>query len=159
MAWCLMEFCGVGGYNAFFILMERLIRNRRNETDESSSIKGSGSVIKHIYTLLVVNIGWVIFRSESLSSTVLYLKNMVGINVGLPRFSVMWYLDRWNLTILIVAIIFCSDLPRLIGTKLNSDFGMTITTAGVNLSLAAVYFMSILRIVSGTYNPFIYFQF
>ncbi len=47
----------------------------------------------HVYTLLVVMIGWVFFRAETLPGAIAFLKAMAGLTNAAPTpYSVQWYL-------------------------------------------------------------------
>ena len=39
------------------------------------------SIVCHIYTLLIVYIGWIIFRCDNLSDLILYLKSLFSFNI------------------------------------------------------------------------------
>ena len=54
--------------------------------------------VRHAYVMLVVMIGWVFFRAESLAHAIAFLKAMVGQNEAAPTsFTIQWYLtpDLW----------------------------------------------------------------
>jgi alginate O-acetyltransferase complex protein AlgI len=60
-----------GLWHFFFIIMERVTGLSKREVP---------SILKHVYLLLVVNIGWVFFRAKDLYHAFLFLKNMLGLN-------------------------------------------------------------------------------
>ena len=144
------------------------------------------AVIQHGYTLLVVLTGWVFFRAGSLSEGVWYLKTMLGRAMGqTPGYSVMWYLDGWTAFILVVGIVLSLDVPgallrkngfeidRILNVNMKScmtgeergvikekpDDNMSVLGFARDILLILLLLLSVMRIVSGTYNPFIYFQF
>ena len=151
-----------GVWNGVFILIERVIhtRNRRKGVAAPEKASLTGTILSKVYTLLVVILGWVLFRAPDTGSAVQYAATMFGIiapeHVG---FTVLWYLDRWTITIMILGILFASSLPaRLVGVIRNHVPDQAVTIGKYAL-LLGVLLLSMLRIVSGTYNPFIYFQF
>ncbi|MCR5773021.1 MAG: MBOAT family protein [Butyrivibrio sp.] len=128
-----------GVYNGLFILLERLLKNKKN-------------ISSHIYTLLVVNIGWVFFRADTMKDALRYLGTMFGIGLSsTPGFSIGWYANNWSITLVILAIL---DITGVLG-KLSNRLPVIVKY----VALYGILFLSVIRIVSGTYNPFIYFQF
>lgn len=147
-----------GMINGVLIVLERVWRTIRNkmQTDEKTiAVRAWG----HIYTLFVVNIGWVLFRAPTLQTARQYLNCMFGSFVPLtPGFDLWWYLDRWTVTIMVLGIIFASDIPgRVIRLIFQRD--RTWKLCLKYFTLLFLFVLSIFRIVAGTYNPFIYFQF
>ena len=137
-------YCGVGGWNAVFILLERRIGIK----------KGSNSIILSMYTLFVVNIGWVLFRAESVSNALKYLRNMF-IYRAANGMTVGYYLNSWNVSIGIIAIILSGNMAKRLYNYIDGTVGGVM----LNCIFLLLFFISILSIVSGTYNPFIYYQF
>lgn len=152
-----------GGYNGAFLLIERLRRNRRKQEKAGGMVDKETipfSIIQTIITLFIVNIGWVIFRAPNLNAAVKYLGNMFGL-ITPPHidFTILWYLDRWTLLCAVLGVVFSSSLPSLITKRLKMVMPETVLMVVKYAALIAILFMAIIRIVSGTYNPFIYFQF
>lgn len=77
-------------------------------------------------------------------------------NVG---YTVFWYLDKWTITIMVIGIFFSSSLPTKFCTFVSERLSEKIYIVGKYVLLIGVLYLAMLRIVSGTYNPFIYFQF
>ena len=46
----------------------------------------------HVYLLLVVMIGWVFFRAETLPGAIAFLKAMAGLRGGADAYTLGWYL-------------------------------------------------------------------
>lgn len=128
-----------GVYNGFFILLERFLKNKKN-------------ISSHIYTLLIVNIGWVFFRADTIIDAIKYLGTMFGIGLSsTPGFTLGWYLSNWSMALVILAVL---DITGVLG-RLSNRLPLIVKY----IVLYAILFLSVIRIVSGTYNPFIYFQF
>lgn len=109
----------------------------------------------NIYCLLVVIIGWVIFRSESFTYAIQYLMNMFGfIHPNDIVYDLGYYINWINLLILAIAI-FCSTpiFKKILEPTTKLKHGL------VNLWLLFIFFLSTIIIASNTYNPFIYFRF
>jgi alginate O-acetyltransferase complex protein AlgI len=144
------------------------------------------SLIRHVYTLVAVLVGWVFFRAGSFSEGMWYLKTMFGRALGnTPGYSVMWYLDGWTAFILVMGIVLSLAIPgipvrktgfeidRILNLKVKkccdgevqgstdvkSESNSAVWTFTRDIALILLLLLSVMRIVSGTYNPFIYFQF
>ncbi len=63
-------------------------------------------MLLHGYTLLVVMIGWVFFRADTLPGAIAYLKAMAGLGLAMPTtFAVQWYLTPELLLALAAGVI------------------------------------------------------
>ncbi len=114
------------------------------------------NVIKRVFTLMFLLIGWVIFRAGSLPESWNYLKTMFGVQ-GTPfvdRMFLGYFLQ--NLPVLMIGIVLSTPSFKLINEKLAHYkwFGI-LRGAGVIL----LFILSTASIVSNSYNPFIYFNF
>ena len=114
--------------------------------------------LRHIYTLLVVLIGWVFFRAESLSGALLYLKRMFVFSGGDPALSSyldFFFLDSRTLFFTIVALVFAVPPQVYFPGK------MAVPRAGLvrQVYFIALLVLSLIYVGAGTYNPFIYFRF
>lgn len=156
-SWNFLEW---GGWNGLFLLIERFRRNKRKTTGKTEKESLPVSILKTIITLFIVNIGWVIFRAPNLHDAVMYLGNMFGL-VAPQRvdYTALWYLDRWTVFCGLLGVIFSSALPKIVGQKLKKMIPGTGMMIFKYIVLLAILFLAMIRIVSGTYNPFIYFQF
>ena len=60
---------------------------------------------------------------------------------------------------MILGIIFASSLPSKVATMIKKNAPEPVETIVRYILLILVFYIAIMRIVAGTYNPFIYFQF
>lgn len=143
-----------GLWHAVFILIERMLKDR-NTTHHKSWL-----FLSHIYTLLVVNIGWVLFRADTLRNGILYIQNMFGVNLpAQPGFKIGWYINRWNLVILGLSVITILGLPKKIVDKIKNWMDATVFLILSNGAALIAFILCIVRMVASGYSPFIYFQF
>lgn len=146
-----------GVINGVFILIERFLKNRNFKSKLPRTLT---SILQHIYAIFVILIGWVLFRSPSLKLAIKYLLTMIGIGTAdKPGFNLSWYANKWTVFILIVGIIFSTNLPTILKNKCKEKFNEKVYLILKYIMIIALLYFSIFRIVSGTYNPFIYFQF
>ena len=123
------------------------------------------SPIAHAYALLVVVIGWVMFRSPDFPHAMTYLKIMAGLgHPGETTFGAAWFLSTDVVLAFIAA--FIGSLPTLPWlTSRLSRWSETaalprlfVAGAGVVLPLGLLMLCTML-LALGTYNPFLYFRF
>ena len=136
-----------GLYHGFFLILERLLPSKKDK----------GSVIHHIYTMLVVCIGWVFFRADDLSMAAAQLRQMVDFSsAGYWNFSEI--VDPLTLAVFVISLL----LSFGFGSKLQKNLQVKNNTASEVLgSLFAVVllFLSIVMLANAAHNPFIYFRF
>lgn len=113
------------------------------------------TVFQHIYTLFIVVIGWVIFRSDNLVHAANYLKCMFGFNQNISHYTIFYFIDVIETVALIAAIICSMPTFRNIFDRQNNVY---IHTA-VNAGLVVIFILSLAAVAASTYNPFIYFRF
>ncbi len=118
------------------------------------------SPIAHIYSLLLIVFGWVIFANEDFSVMTNYFRNLFASSSGFMD-SESLYLLLSNLVLFLICIIFSSSAPRRLGAFINEKLGakpifleLISTSAVLLLLLLSIAFMA-----AGTYNPFLYFRF
>ena len=112
------------------------------------------SALRYIVTMFFVIIGWVLFRSPSLSAALGYILCMFGKGGATsPDFSA--YLSQ-NLLILICGAIFSAPVIKLIPEKLSKSIAGEILGAA---ALIILFILCISSLASSSYNPFIYFNF
>lgn len=101
-----------GIWNGVFILIERVIR-MKNKKKEIQKKQNRGIIfLQKLYTLMVVNLGWVLFRAPDLETAIDFMKSMFGIiHTEKVSYTIFWYLDKWTITVMILAVIFASSIP------------------------------------------------
>ena len=113
------------------------------------------NTLKHIYTMLVVIIGWLIFASTDLSMFSVYFSNMFNIfKYPFIDETFMFYFKSYFI-IIVISTLLSRPIYQNIKKKLNSRGWMIIS-----LILYLVFFFIIVSyLVSDSYNPFLYFRF
>lgn len=118
--------------------------------------------LRHIYTLLVVMIGWVFFRTNNLTNAIQYLKKLFFINEYSSKivYNISYFNNSQNIIILILGLIFSMPvfnyIKKIVDRKHSqNNFLLFIYYSGLIILL---YFVLMCLSVD-TYNPFIYFRF
>ncbi|QDK77125.1 MBOAT family protein [Spirosoma sp. KCTC 42546] len=123
--------------------------------------------IAHLYTILVVLIGWVFFRAEDLASAVTYLQKMAGMgSVGRLAFPLTYFLNTEVSSALILGFILSMPVYqrfqlvwyRLLLRIVSLPVQTTLSVAYM-LGLVGLFVLSVAYLAADTYNPFIYFRF
>ena len=113
------------------------------------------SVLKWLYTMLFVIIGWVIFRADSISEAIRYISIMFGINgAGFTDGIFAGYFAQSFILLIIGAICSVPLADKFSGIK--SGFAGDVAYV---IALTALFALCISGLVSNSYNPFIYFNF
>ena len=130
----------------------------------SQTLKKIHPVFGHIYTLLVVFFGWILFRFRNMAFVGTVLKGLFGLNGnGFADYETLCVL-RNNIFFLIVAVIAVTPLIRNLRKKLEHDSKYSkpvLRTKAVLLTALPIVLtlLSVMALVGDSYNPFLYFQF
>ncbi len=142
-----------GIFNFLFIMGERLIDFEKPKKYEW---------LKYIYCNLLVLFGWVFFRAESLYLMKEMFRDMFWANGNSFCNSVSLMMLREYWMILIPAVIFCAPVVPALQKKLYSSKSKAIVVTSKLFYIACVagaFSLSVVSLVRGGYNPFIYFNF
>lgn len=113
-------------------------------------------LVKRVYVLNAVIIGWILFRSANLSQAVDYLKVMYGLSGNLMFDSnAMQYFSEY-IYFYLFAVLFSMPISSWLPLKLKTNRMANILYPIASMLLLLV---SISYIAKGSYNPFIYFNF
>lgn len=137
-----------GLYHGCFLMLEEIVPAIR---EQGGKVK---SFFQHVYTLLVVLIGFVFFRADSMHQGAAWIKTMfTGFGSNTAAMSLaLEQLTPLYLVTAAVGIVACCPVKMLIKKGRAYE---AVTAAG---SLALLL-LCMLSLASGTYNPFIYFRF
>lgn len=148
-----------GLFHGMFLIIERM--------GAAKALKKTWPLFQHIYTVLVILISWVFFRSANLSDAIVYLKNMFGFNGWRTdefMFNQVIY-SGFYVFILFAGMLFSTPIYPALKRKYISFArkktigAITILYMSEVIVLTSCMFLCILRVASTTYDPFIYFRF
>lgn len=141
-----------GLWHGIFLVIERIIKNSKLNTIKLPYI------ITWAYTMVVVIIGWVMFRAVDMTYAYNYIKVMFGIGNNMFIEPLALKYMKEYLVIFIIAIILCTPSVKIIMKKLekyNQKFSYILQY----IVFIFIFWISIIYTVTSTYNPFIYFNF
>lgn len=151
-----------GIWHGIFNLTEKFIKSH----SKSKEVTGHNfkrvmvSVFQHVYTMLVVMLGWVMFRSSGIKHAFNYIKSLFGLNnPEISVYNVWLYLNKWSFLILILGLIMCTPLLRKLYGLLKRKVNEKILTPVKYILLLALLLLCVLQVASNSYSAFIYFQF
>jgi alginate O-acetyltransferase complex protein AlgI len=146
-----------GLFHGLFLVIERGGLSRWLET--------APPLFARLYLIIIVMIGWVFFRSESVGHASTILAAMFGSSgATADNYPPGVFLDSWTLLIVILGLVFSFPARRWIATwfQVPGRAGTELSAlgeTGAMLALVALLLLSLMVIAAGTYNPFLYFRF
>lgn len=151
-----------GLFHGFFLVIERV--------GFAVLLNRLWKPLRHLYALLVVILGWVLFRSETLPYAIDYILTMFGFGHGAElNQEIMRHINPEVMLALTMGVIFSTPIHPFLKQLRASIAGRIDNIPYLNLNmfgeflkitgLSLILFSSIMCIASGAYNPFIYFRF
>ncbi len=147
-----------GLYHGTFLVLERLGLGRWLARWPRS--------LRHVYTLLVVMMGWVFFRADTLPQAGSVIAAMFGFApLTAAPISMVGFLSPGLVLALLAGFIGSAPIASLL-TRAPSGRPSATTAASKLLAslaeltwVAAILVLSLVQVAADTYNPFIYFRF
>lgn len=140
-----------GLWHGLFSILERLFLKKWFD-------KNPIKIINYLYTMLVVIIGWIIFRADSFKQGLILIKNMFIYkeNIG---YGVLSYINIKDIIIFILALFVAIIIPKA-AKKHETVPGKETAANYLQIVLCVIIMVySIILLIGNTYNPFIYFRF
>lgn len=140
-----------GLYYAILLLFEKMVTGKY--------IEKLPKVLKMLYSLFFITLGWVIFRVENLNDLVLVIKKMFSFN----NTSFVTLFNNNSMLIstipyIILGIFLSLPIDKWFKEKVDKSNSVILTLIE-DLILGVLFGISIMFLVSNSYNPFIYFRF
>ncbi len=148
-----------GAYYGVFLVLER--------TRFGGWLQRLPRPLRHLYVLLLVMLGWVFFRADTLPHALTFLRALFGFTSATAPADLLYLiLTNQVLVALYVGIVFSTpfapwlreELRRLLRVRLGTlAEGTRLVSEPV--VLIGLLLLSAAWLADGTYNPFIYFRF
>lgn len=120
-------------------------------------------IVRHIYLLLIVMIGWVFFRVDDLPAAIKF----IGIMFGAGNYPVIsdafnvFIIEYWY--IIVGAILLSTPIVKVVKSLLIKKNKNTLNSTLYQVTnvvfIVSCMFIVIIMLSSSTYNPFLYFRF
>lgn len=146
-----LNFIVWGCFHGVFLVLERILRN-------IFSWKPPVFVL-HLYTLLVIIFGWVVFRAETMPQTMAIWKAMLGMAPAFVSEDAIALLFKPHFFVFAVLGIFFSIPLKLYCGDKFIDKLITLPRLRYELIFLALFLVSTVFLCGEEYNPFIYFRF
>ncbi len=155
-------FIAWGVWHGVFLVLER--------TGIGRLIRSAWQPVRHLYALAVVMVGWVFFRSDSIGRGFSYLGTMFGFSGAAPGKYTVSMAVSYELIVVLAAAVILSfpffsgmgagrpGLPENTRSVLGTVPGV-VSRCSYVFFLGAIFLLSSMALMGGTYNPFIYFKF
>ena len=134
-----------GLYYALMLVIEKLFVIKKQDKIPN--------IVLHVYTLLIVSFGWVIFQFTSLGELCLYIKSLFDFKNLFSSADI--FMLSGNIILIIVAVFFSTDSIYKIFNRIPDNVKAAIKPIAMILLLL----MCTMYLVNDSYNPFLYFRF
>ena len=115
--------------------------------------------IKWLYTIMVVMIGWVLFRAETFADALSYYESLFLWNKG-SNFQPYMFVNNYVWVVIFIGILFSTPVRRtFINWAVNRFENPGIIQNTERIVLVALFILAIFEMTQSTYNPFIYYRF
>ncbi|MBQ8534703.1 MAG: MBOAT family protein [Bacilli bacterium] len=136
-----------GVYFGIILLIEKFLIGKYLEKTK---------VFKHIYTLIIVIISFLIFSTDNINNVFISLGNMFFLNdLEFINSETIYYLKDYFM-ILIISIISCTPLFKNIYIKYKDN---KIISFIEPIVLIGLFILCVAFIIDASFNPFLYFRF
>jgi alginate O-acetyltransferase complex protein AlgI len=145
------NFIAWGLYFGLLLMLEKFIIGRY--------LQKLWQPLQHLYALLFIVLGWLLFRAETLSYALSYLTAMFGLT-GQPLISnqALYYIVEYKFEFLAALIASMPVYPLLQEKAQRKSRGLFLTYAKC-FALITLFGLCIMYLINSTFNPFIYFRF
>lgn len=140
-----------GLYYAILLLIEKMVTGKY--------IEKLPKVLKILYSLFFITLGWVIFRVENINDLILVIKKMFSFNN--TSFVTLFNNNAMLISTvpyIILGIFLSLPIDKCFKEKVDKSNSVILTLIE-DLILGVLFGISIMFLVSNSYNPFIYFRF
>ena len=114
-------------------------------------------LFRHVYALLLIVIGWVIFASDDVSVLLPYLGSMFGANGAIGGMDVYTLLTK--AVLLIICCIASTELPKRLFLSATGAMNEKAAFTIKSVMTIALLALSMILLIGDSYNPFLYFRF
>ena len=140
-----------GMYYFVLLMLEKMVWKLRGKKDRQQKSKHFG----HVYAMVAVLLGWVIFACEDMSVLAEYIKSMFGIGVEVGNQLALY---QWtdHACFLLILTLGATSLPKRVVEKIVPASAKNVLMSLFSLTLLV---LCVAFLIGGSYNPFLYFRF
>lgn len=112
---------------------------------------------RHVYALLLIIIGWVIFASDDVSVLLPYLGSMFGANGAVGGMDVYTLLTK--AVLIVICCVASTELPKRLFLSATGAMNEKAAFTIKSVMTIALLALSMILLIGDSYNPFLYFRF
>ncbi len=109
--------------------------------------------------MLLVIIGWVVFRADDVGSAFAFYGAMVGLHGFGVSHALLWQASGWAFFMMIVGFVVIYGVPWLNNRRAEDPEAWTPRLNRASAVFVPLFIIAILRLSAQSYTPFLYFQF
>ena len=121
-------------------------------------LKKAPAFVGRLWTGFCVLVGWLLFAFEDIGHGIAYLGTMFGIGASLDGSMALYQLTSY-LPLLAVCAVAATPLGSKLYKKINEKWRTGVLAAADAAGISCIAFLCIAYLISGSYNPFLYFRF
>jgi alginate O-acetyltransferase complex protein AlgI len=154
-------FLAWGAFHGAFLIVERAGFTRR--------LAALPRIVQHLYALVALSFGWVLFRVETLGHAAAYWRAMVGLADGSQAEPLARYMPSGLIVALVVGCCVAVPVWPTVGRWARNFAAPREQASGVWFdsfaavarvaSIGGLFVAGAAALMASTYNPFIYFRF
>ena len=138
-----------GLYFGIFLIVERL--------GFREVLKRIPGILRHLYTLAVVGIGWVFFRADNCRMAFQYLRELCSLHLmgSIDRELAELMAGPKFILLFVISLLCCTP----VFSSLRSWLERHRLGIFADLGMVSAFFLAVCEMMASGYNPFIYFRF
>ena len=121
-------------------------------------LKKAPAFVGRLWTVLCVLVGWVLFAFEDIGHGIAYLGTMFGVRASPGGSKALYQLTSY-LPLLAVCAVAATPIGSQLYKKINEKWKTGALAAVDVAGISGIAFLCIAYLISGSYNPFLYFRF
>jgi len=147
------QFIAWGMWHGLFSSLEAFLRAKKVKAK-------APAIVRYLVTILIVLVGWVLFRSPGLKYGLQYLGVMFGLVKPLETGLMLnWYLNGKIAFVLALAVLACIPWKQLLPQSFEKLAKSKLHDPVSLVAFLILLGFSIMMVMSSTYSSFIYFKF
>lgn len=143
-----------GLYHGLFLILER--------SQFGDVLKRLPNVLVHLYSIVIITVSWVFFRSATILEAFNYIGAMFSLDFSINAEFLSFYLTSEVMIALILATLLSTRIVPVLKQNLhkNSSFeGIKKIQTVKPIVLFLLFLVCLVYVAVDSYNPFIYFRF
>ena len=138
-----------GVYYGLLLVMEKFVMR--------DVVEKMPKILRHLFTVLLVIIGWVFFFSDSIGNAISYLGSMFGFGSGIFDSTALYYLGSSWLILIVAVVAALPFVTRFFSKLYNRKGNLAVILSVVFFGLLLL--LCVASMMNDTYSTFLYFQF